>query len=109
MTRRHDNLVKSIILALNESSFGRFWEQPTGAAFRDQAMVKYGLVGCADITGITKNGIRTEIEVKTGQAKQSDQQIKFEFMIKKYKGIYFVARSVEDAIQQIEIAVTSSA
>jgi hypothetical protein len=102
-------LVKAIILALNQSSFGRFWEQPTGAAFRDQSMVKYGLVGCADITGLTTFGIRAEIEVKTGQAQQSDQQKNFEFMIKKYKGIYFVARSVEDALQQIQIAVTSSA
>jgi hypothetical protein len=95
-----------ILLRLSELNLGRFWEQPTGAAYRNGQLIKYGLVGCADITGITNLGIRVEIEVKTGKAKQSDQQVKFERMIKNLNGIYLVARSVEEAIESIKIAAT---
>ena len=58
----------------------------------------FGKKGSADITGILKNGIRLEIEVKDRDGKQSEEQIEFERMIKKNNGIYILARSVDDVI-----------
>lgn len=61
-------------------------------------MIRYGLKGSADITGIANTGKRCEFEIKTGAAQQSDAQVYFEAMIKKNNGHYFVVRSVEQAL-----------
>lgn len=98
----HDKLVKQIILAISALDVGRFWEQPTGAAYRNGVLIRYGLVGCADISGLLRGGCRVEIEVKTGNAKQSEGQIFFESMIHMMGGIYFVARSVDDALSSLQ-------
>ncbi len=65
-------------------------------------ILKYGLKGSADISGILIIGTRLEIEVKTGNAKQSPQQLKFQAMIEKYNGIYLVVRSRDDAFNQLQ-------
>lgn len=78
------------------------WEQPTGMAFRDGQPIRYGLKGCADITGITIDGRRLEVEIKTGSARQQDNQKDFQAMIDRHGGIYFVARSPEDAVSKLK-------
>lgn len=93
-----------IIKALSDKGLGRFWSQPTGAAYRDNTLVRYGVIGSADISGILIGGIRVEIEVKTGQATQSDQQKNFERMIKMFGGIYIVAHSVDEALDFLQAA-----
>lgn len=62
-------------------------------------MVRYGLVGSADILGITYGGKIICIEVKVGRDRQSIQQQRFQAMIEKHGGYYFVSRSVEDVLQ----------
>lgn len=81
---------------------GRFWNQPTGAGYRNGVLVRYGVVGSADISGILVGGRRIEIEVKTGKAIQEPQQKNFEAMIKMMGGIYFVAHSVEEALSSLK-------
>jgi hypothetical protein len=78
------------------------WHQPTGAAYRNGRLIKYGLKGAADISGITCDGRRLEIEVKTGNAEQHGSQPHFEKMILDMGGIYFIARSVEDALSKLD-------
>lgn len=92
-----------ILAKLNLSRYGRFWSQPTGAAYRDGELIRYGFLGSADISGIIKGGYRVEIEVKTGQAIQRKNQKIFEKNIKMWGGIYFVARSVDDAVKSLQI------
>lgn len=94
----HNLLVKRVIVALSKTGICRVWEQMTGAAYRGDLLIRYGLVGCADITGILNGGIRLEIEIKTGKAVQSPQQLVFERMIRKFDGIYIVVHSVEEAV-----------
>ncbi len=57
----------------------------------------------ADISGILTHksglGLRLEIEIKTGSARQTTEQKNFEKMIKSLGGIYFVARSVNCALE----------
>lgn len=103
-TQEHDQLVIKIILALAETELCKCWQQPTGAAYRKGQLIRYGLKGSADISGIVRGGRRLEIEVKTGQAKQHGAQPAFERMITEFGGIYFVARSVEDALNKLRIA-----
>ena len=112
--RDHDILVDQCVIALcalrlaDGSSLGKFWPQPTGAAFRPgQAMIRYGVLGGGDISGIIRGGFRAEIEIKTGKGKQRDSQINFEMMIRAFDGIYIVARSIEDAVQQTLTAAAS--
>lgn len=64
-------------------------------------MVRYGVIGSADISGILKGGKRLEIEVKTGKAVQSPRQIAFMNMIRAMGGCYCVTRSVEDAVKSL--------
>jgi hypothetical protein len=59
------------------------------------------LKGCADITGLTVNGTRVEIEVKTGKAVQSQYQVKYETMINNFSGIYIVARDVDGILDTL--------
>ncbi len=102
--KEHDDLVAKIIVALSATGLGRFWSQPTGAAYRNNVLIKYGCVGSADISGIVIGGKRFEMEVKTGNAQQEPQQKIFEERIKMYGGIYFVAHSVEEAVSLLKSA-----
>lgn len=47
-------------------------------------------------------GRRIEIEVKTGEARQTKQQRAYQAMIEFYGGIYIVARKLEDVIDEIK-------
>lgn len=58
--------------------------------------VQYGVVGMADICGITSSGRFIGIEVKGESGRLRTEQKRWGEMIKKMGGIYVVARSVED-------------
>lgn len=103
----HDRLVDQIIKALSATRLGKFWSQPTGAAYRNNVLVRYGVIGSADISGIMVGGKRIEIEVKTGKAEQSEGQKNFESMIKMMGGFYFVARSVSEAVESVKSVAAS--
>lgn len=102
---KHDLLVKKILVALHAARLGRFWPQETGAAYRDNKLIHYGVLGGGDISGIVMGGRRVEIEVKTGKGFQRESQVAFEQMIRAHGGIYILARSVEDALQQLQDAI----
>lgn len=72
------------------------------------AWVDYGVKGMADISGLLRVrsglGVRLEIEIKTGSARQEPDQKNFERMVKSLGGFYYVARSVQDAIAFCERA-----
>lgn len=88
-----------ILTELSKLKIGMFWSNPTGAGKSlDGEWIRYGLKGSSDILGVVLGGYFVAIEVKTGSATQSPQQIKFEDNIKKWGGHYCVARCVEDAI-----------
>jgi len=96
-TAEHQALVNEILLQFGSKSKYRLWANNTGKAFRGKRLLSFGLVGSADITGVIKgSGRRIEIEVKTGKAVQSPDQINFMNMIRKFNGIYILARSVLD-------------
>lgn len=102
-TQIHDQLCWDIIIGVCASKLARVWLNPTGGAYRNGRLIRYGLKGSADITGIMPWGQRVEIEVKTGKATQKENQENFESMIKKHGGIYLVGRSVESVLNSLKI------
>lgn len=87
-----------IMLEFGSRTDMKIWRQNTGVAktLDGQRFIRFGVVGCADISGIIKGGIRLEIEVKKRTGKQRKQQKAFQAMITAMGGIYIVARSVDD-------------
>ncbi len=71
-------------------------------AYRKGRPIRFGLVGSGDILGITRGGIFLALEIKTGQARQTEKQRAFEEMILKYCGIYRLIRTIADVDRLIE-------
>jgi hypothetical protein len=97
----HKKLIHDILLSLNP--YGRFWKNQTGVATSTNGnTIRFGLVGSPDIIGILKNGKFCGIEVKTGKATQSKDQIRFEKMCQSMTAVYILARSVEDTLRELQ-------
>ena len=79
----------------------RIWRNNTGLAHHGNRMVRYGIPGQADITGILPDGRRLEIEVKSASGRQSHDQQNFQKMIERFNGLYILARSVNDVTQAL--------
>lgn len=88
----HAETIKQILALCGSLPFCRIWPNNTGAvASADKKrFIRYGLKGSADISGILEGGRRLEIEVKTGEAKQSCRQVDFQRMIEKFGGVYIL-------------------
>lgn len=68
--------------------------------------IKFGIEGGGDISGVAgPHGRRIEIEIKTGKDRQSESQIAFAAMIRKAGGLYIVARSVEQCLEDLEFSL----
>jgi hypothetical protein len=98
---------KQILKAIGSRPDVRLWRQNTGVgrALGSDNVMAFGLPGCADLSGIVAGGRRLEIEVKSQDGRQTPQQKRFEQMITRFGGIYILARSVEDAVAQLETAL----
>lgn len=101
-------MVDKVMLALASTGLVRCWPQATGAAFRDGQLIHFGVVGGGDISGITVGGKRLEVEVKTGKATLKRHQRNFGKMITAHGGIYILARSPEEAVSQLLLALYTS-
>ena len=91
------DLVNSILLEFGARPDLRIWRQNTGAARTSRgALVRFGIPGQADISGILSGGRRIEIECKTKTGRQTKEQKAWQAMIERFGGLYVLARSVED-------------
>ncbi len=99
-------ITSRLLLELPKRFPCRAWRQNTGAAVGASGrMIRFGVRGQADITGIidvSGCGVRLEIEVKAGRDQPSEQQVNFGAMIERMGGIYVLARDVEGALDAIE-------
>lgn len=71
---------------------GKYLDRATGTL----RVVRYGVPGQADLSGILPGGVRLEIEVKAPGGQQSDEQRNFERMVRRFGGVYVLAYSVAD-------------
>jgi hypothetical protein len=107
---REQEIMNQIMLEVGRRPDVRLWRQNSGVArgLQSDTVIRMGVPGCGDLTGIVTIsgiGIRLEIEVKTEKGRQSEQQIKFGKMVADRGGIYILARSVADAVSQLEEAI----
>lgn len=82
----------------------RLWRANVGAARFGRRAVRFGIPGQADLTGILPDGRRLEIEVKSPTGEQTTEQRRFQKMIERFRGVYVLARSVEDVRRQLVAA-----
>lgn len=74
----------------------RLWRSNVGVARVGKRVVRFGVVGQADLTGILPGGVRLEIEVKSSTGQQREEQRWYQETIERFGGVYVLARSVED-------------
>lgn len=79
----------------------RLWRANVGVARVGQRVVRFGIRGQADLTGIVPDGRRLEIEVKTATGRQTAEQRSFQNMIERFHGFYILARSVDDVRREL--------
>jgi hypothetical protein len=95
-----------ILVALGRRPELRLWRQNTGAVKVEDRFIRFGVKGCADILGlIAPTGRLLAIEVKGPHGKLSPAQEAFGVMVRRFGGLYVVARSVEDAVTAVEAAL----
>jgi hypothetical protein len=85
----------------------RLWRANAGAAIdpRTGRLIRFGVPGQADLSGILAGGQRLEIEVKGPHGRQRPEQRNFGAMIARFGGLYVLAHSLEDALSAIEEAL----
>ncbi len=108
--RLESEILQEVLRDVGSRADVRVWRQNTGAArTKSGAVVRFGLPGQADITGIAYigdgYGIRLEIEVKSATGRPSPEQLHWGALIETFGGIYIIARSGEDAVRQLDRAL----
>lgn len=94
---RESDLISAILREFGARPDLRLWRQNTGAArTKTGALVRFGIKGQADISGIRDTGQRVEIECKTATGRLSKEQKRWWDMIVKFGGLYILARSTDD-------------
>lgn len=116
------DLVQSILLALGCRPDLRVWRQNTGVAWQPTTTdaraafarlrsrggfrpVQYGTPGTSDVVGIV-HGRFIGIEAKSATGQQSEEQQRWAAMVVKHGGLYILARSVDDAVEGVDRAIT---
>ncbi len=92
----HSALVNEILLTFGSRHNLTLWKNATGAVKIGERFLRFGMKGSPDILGIGDGGVFIGIEVKTGNARQTPEQKLFEAMVFRRRGVYILARCVED-------------
>lgn len=97
MGRLETQLVSDILHEFGSLPTLRLWRANVLVArTRTGQVVRAGIVGQADISGIRVGGQRIEVECKAGRGQQTEAQRNWQAMIEKFGGLYILARSVDD-------------
>jgi hypothetical protein len=102
--RTESEIKRDILVRLGSRADIRIWNNPTGVARSvdgEERVMRFGVPGQADLTGVLPGGRRLELEVKTPVGRQSEQQRKFEAMVRRFGGLYLLVRSSDDALAQL--------
>lgn len=96
-------ITNALLVEIPKRFPARVWRRNVGATLNKTGqLVRFGVPGEADITGIIRPGIRLEIEVKAGRDRLTEAQDSFLAMVKLHGGIAIVAHDVEIALYDIE-------
>ena len=78
-----------------------------GAWFGEGArrqFVKFGWSGMADLTGQLRDGRRLDVEAKASDGKATPEQAAYLALVRRFGGVAFVARSVDDVLRELAAA-----
>jgi hypothetical protein len=82
------------------------FKQASQVTLDNASFIKSGLcVGSSDLIGLTPCGRFLAVEVKTPKGKPTDEQINFINAVNAKNGIGYIARSAEEAIQELEARI----
>jgi len=97
-------LQAEILLAVGGRPDCRIWRNNTGVGrtLSGQRVIRFGLVGSADLLGILRGGRFLAVEVKTAKGRQSEAQRNFQRMVEAMGGVYVLARDVQTVIDVID-------
>ncbi len=98
---KEKTLQNAILRAFGTLPQIRLWRANAGVARIGARVIRFGIPGQADLTGILPDGRRLEIEVKSPTGRQTPEQRAFQNMIEKFHGIYILARSTNDVRQRL--------
>lgn len=93
---RERSIQNEIMRAFSTLPGMRLWRANTGAATYGDRMVRYGVPGQADLSGILPRGVRLEIECKRPGQVPTEDQVNFGKTITRFGGVYIVAYSAQD-------------
>lgn len=97
------DVLAEVLLAVGARRDVRVWRANTGAArTRSGRLIRFGIRGQADILGLTSSGRFLAIECKSATGRLSPAQIAFCDMVERFGGIYIVARSAQEAVDQLD-------
>lgn len=100
-SRPHQELIAKLRLECGNEPDVLLLVNPRG--FDRICKVEYGLSpGAADLIGIGPGGRFLGCEIKTGKARQTEHQLRFERLVKRYNGVYSLVRGVDDLWKTIE-------
>lgn len=86
-------LQQHLLLAFGTRRELRLFRQNSGLVkVRDRAIQVGPAPGCADLTGITSDGRRVEVEVKSAAGRQTKQQQSWERFIRGFGGVYVLVK-----------------
>ncbi len=99
------DILSDILRYLATRDDGRWWRSNTGAATDGRRVIRFGVVGQADISGVMAGtGRRCELEIKSPTGRQSPAQARFADMIRDMGGVYILARCVDDVRAGLDAA-----
>lgn len=112
----HTALVNELEIELSRLPYVRTWKQVRGLFYQirwdsngkvvSTQPVQTGIDGMADLGGILTRwdglGLVLQVEAKTGGGIQNKDQIAWENMTRTRGGIYILARSVQETLDQVE-------
>lgn len=100
-------ILQRTLLALGSRPDCTLWRNNTGKLLnpRTGRWVSFGLPGSGDALGILQGGRFLAIETKTARGQLRPEQIAFRAMVERRGGLYVLARSVDDAVEEVDRAV----
>lgn len=101
--KREAEIQEQIRRVINESGRAWVYRQNSGVAKMGDRWVRFGIKGCGDLTGLTREGKRLEVEVKRPGCKQTKPQMEFQGTIEEFGGIYLVVSSVDDILERLDL------
>ena len=91
----------SILREFGTKPWLRIWRANVGVARINRRVVRFGIPGQADLSGILYDGRRVEIEIKSASGRQTQDQKNFQAIIERFNGVYILARSITDVYEQL--------